>query len=216
MNIYIGLLASILYFSLIFFIALNLKTKHVEYPRIFVHIMSANWYLIMQYFITDKLIALSIPILLYLFHQINNNTVLLPKIFSASESSRYGFLYTYLSMILLIFLTFDSASTQIIAGVGILTLGYGDGLASLIGMHFGKHHYTIFKGSKSLEGTFAMFVSTFAVLYLYLTILNGIESLNVVLAIATLATLTEAISPYGLDNLFIPVLSSLLYYIVLF
>lgn len=216
MNIYLSLLVSLLYFIAVFYVALKLKTKHTEYPRIFIHIMTANWYLIAQYFIADKLISLSIPALLYLFHIINNNTVLLPKIYSASENSRYGFLYTSLAMILLIYFTFDNQSSRLIAGVGILSLGYGDGLASYIGMKYGKHHFTIFKGSKSIEGSLAMFFSVILVLTLYLNVLNGISAFTVIFAVAFLSTLTEAISPYGLDNLFIPILASLLYYIWIF
>lgn len=213
MSSYIGLLYSIIYFAIVFYLALKIKAKNPEYPRIFVHIMSANWWLIGQYFIDDKLVALSIPALLYVIHVINNNTVLLPKIYSSSESSRYGFLYTTLAMMLLIYFSFDTQSTRLVGGVGILTLGYGDGLASYIGMKFGKHHFTIFKGSKSIEGSLAMFISTVVVLFIYLAILNGISNLSCILAVALLATITEAISPYGLDNLFIPILSALLYFI---
>lgn len=173
--------------------------------------MSANWWLIAQYTIESKWVALIIPALLYLFHVINNNTVILPKIYSSSESSRYGFLYTYLSMLLMIYFTFDIESSRLIGGVGILTLGYGDGLASYIGMKYGTHHFTIFKGSKSLQGCLAMFISTLIVLFIYLTLLNGIQAYTTIFVVALIATIVEAISPYGLDNLFIPLLSSLLY-----
>ncbi len=216
MNNLLGFFISILYFLGIFFIAIKLKTKNAEYPRLFIHIMSANWYILAQLIISDKLIALSIPALLYLFYLINNYMVLFPQISSASESSRFGFLYTYLAMMLLIYFTYDSSASQLIAGVGILCLGYGDGLASAIGMKFGKHQYTIFKGSKSVEGSLTMFFSVIIVLYLYLTLMNGIEALDCILALALLSTLTEAISPHGLDNLFIPILTALLYTIWIF
>ena len=212
----LGFFISILYFLGVFFIALKINEKNTEVPRLFIHIMSANWYILAQIIISDKLVALSIPALLYLFHLINNYILIFPKIISSSKSSRFGSLYTYLAMMLLIYFTYDTAESQLIAGVGILSLGYGDAIASFVGMQFGKHQFTIFKGSKSIEGSISMFVSVILVLSFYLGTLNNISAFNCILAVALLSTITEAISPYGLDNLFIPILSSLLYAIWLF
>lgn len=216
MNNYLGLLYSLLYFAIIFFFALNIKTKNAEHPRLFFHIMSANWFFIAQYTIESKWIAMSVPAFLFLFHYINNRISFLPKLSSTSSYSRNGFLFTYLSMMILIYFTFDATDLRFVAGMGLLALGYGDGLASLLGMRFGKHHYTIFKGQKSIEGSLVMFISTIIVLSIYLNALAGINPFLSIVSIATLATLSEAISPYGLDNLFIPILSSLLYYIWMF
>jgi len=87
-------------------------------------------------------------------------------------------------------------------------LGIGDGIAPLIGKYHGHMKYRFpFSSEKSIEGSFfGVFLGTVGGCYLFLHML-GLPMLsrgNLVLC-GVLSTITEAISPEGFDNIFLPV-----------
>lgn len=205
------LIITSVYLIAIFYISNQLKFKNPETNRILLHIFSAMAYLLIDYAIHDLWIALLIPSLMIAFHIFNNMSSQYPKLLSSSKSSRLGFIYLSLSMMIMMIFTFNDESLRMIPAVGMLTLGFGDGFASLIGIRYGKHSYHLFKSQKSLEGSLAMFVMSALSVSIYLYISQGFVSLPCIMMISLLATFVEIISPYGLDNLFIPILSALLY-----
>ena len=91
----------------------------------------------------------------------------------------------------------------------IMPLTWGDGMAEVIGRSFGKHHYTIFSHTRSIEGTFAFILFGFVFTWLALwTIFSppliGWESAVLPALITIFATAAiEAISVFGLDNLLV-------------
>jgi len=99
---------------------------------------------------------------------------------------------------ILAYLFFDHK--EIIA-IGILAMSYGDGFASVIGMKYGKHTYTIFDDTKSLEGSIAMFFFT---LLLFIIALFYYQ--------ITFTSFVEGCTPKGLDNLSVPFITAFLYW----
>ncbi len=102
------------------------------------------------------------------------------------------------------------------AMAGIMAMTWGDAFATIIGKRFGKHSYTI-TGSgglkRTFEGSLAGFVFTFIAVAITLAILSKLGPPLILLAaliMALLATLLEAISPWGTDNLTVPLGVSLL------
>ena len=97
---------------------------------------------------------------------------------------------------------------------------YGDGFAALIGQKFGKVKYKVFGGEKSLEGSLTMFVVTTVmsvfVWMVFSTIGYPMPNFNLfaILGISAVATICEALSYGGIDNLTVPALTSILYYLV--
>lgn len=87
---------------------------------------------------------------------------------------------------------------EIPAAVGIYALGFGDGLASLVGKLVGKIHVPFTKG-KTVAGSAACF---FAVLISSFLVLNSVFH---ALIIAFCAMLIELLPLKDFDNLFIPV-----------
>ena len=86
----------------------------------------------------------------------------------------------------------------------IFSWGYGDAFAALIGKKFGKHK--IHK-SKSLEGTLAMFVTSFIVVLLTMLILNAIPwyaSLACAAIVSAVTSIVELYTPNGLDTITCP------------
>ena len=97
---------------------------------------------------------------------------------------------------------------------------YGDGFAALIGQKFGKVKFTVFGGTKSLEGSLTMFVITSVmsvfVWVVFASIGCTMPELNIVyiLMISAVATVCEAFSYGGIDNLTVPAITSILYFLV--
>jgi dolichol kinase len=89
-----------------------------------------------------------------------------------------------------------------IIAVGIAAMSYGDGFAALIGERYGKHKFKISSDTKSVEGSLGMFLVLMVSLFIVLIYFNvTIPSLLVIPCVAITATIFEAITPKGLDNL---------------
>ncbi len=108
------------------------------------------------------------------------------------------------------------------AFIGYLVGGWGDAVAEPVGTRYGKHQYTVptlfgVKATRSLEGSAAVFIVS--VLLLFFTYLNfGLTiwfSVLYSIICAMIATLVEAFSSHGLDNLTIQVAVSLTSYYLL-
>lgn len=92
------------------------------------------------------------------------------------------------------------------AAIGILVMTWGDGLAALIGLRFGRHRYEFRGIKKSWEGSLTMAVVSFAVCCSILLLVQGNVSATwqVPVAVAFVATGLEAFSLFGVDNLTVP------------
>ena len=126
-----------------------------------------------------------------------------------------GLVYYAITWTILAYVFFDHR--EIIA-MGILAMSYGDGLASLIGIKYGKRKYTVFKDTKSYVGSLAMFLCTF--LLLVVAIVFYTEPLTAravayLLCMAGVATVVEGITPLGLDNLSVPFVTAVMYWFFL-
>ena len=83
-------------------------------------------------------------------------------------------------------------------------MGYGDGLAALIGSRWGRHQYSVMNARKSWEGTLVMFFVSLAVVLIFTP-----YSLATALVMALVAAFFEAVTPLGLDNITVPLLTVL-------
>ena len=97
-----------------------------------------------------------------------------------------------------------------IVAAGILPMAYGDSMAALVGERYGNHKYRVFD-TKSLEGSFGMFLGSFMSLvmgFYFFYVFYGFNFQNYVITsglIALLVTVVEAVSPKGFDNISVPV-----------
>ena len=177
-----------------------------ELTRKIVHIGSGNvillaWWLGIssQVIVSAAIIAAAIAIISYMIP-------ILPSIESVGRKS-FGTLFYAISMgVLTAFFWQDHPQYAVI---GILIMAWGDGLAAIIGQRFGEHSYHIGEIKKSWEGSLAMFVASFVVSELVLLSVEGNswQILLVSLATAVAATILEAFSKLGIDNLSVPLSS---------
>jgi phytol kinase len=112
----------------------------------------------------------------------------------------------------------------VLAAMALTAMYLGDGIAPMIGAKFGNHKYTIGKSTRSIEGSFAVFFASlfgawicWAFLDVYAT--GGLPIFNIVqiavlsLICALSATVIEGLSPKGIDNLTVPLLTALILFI---
>ncbi|AFY42353.1 diacylglycerol/polyprenol kinase family protein [Nostoc sp. PCC 7107] len=140
-----------------------------------------------------------------------------------TEDSSPGTVYFAISVTLLFGLFWrpdDSVDHVPIAVAGIMAMTWGDALAALIGKRFGKHQYQIGSSVRSWEGSLAMFLASTTAIFLVLMFLPGSlisplavsvgagKALLIALVSAGFATLVEAISPHGTDNLGVPLVTA--------
>ena len=116
-----------------------------------------------------------------------------------------------LSFALLIVLFWNQEGGRAALTAGILVLAWGDAAAALIGKRWGKHRYRVGSGYRSWEGSFAMFVFSGLAIFVAGQWL-GADSYSIAAIVggAALATILEGTSLWGLDNLFVPLGTTLL------
>lgn len=211
-NLAVPLIAVFIYLALLVLIAevLNrLITNDPELTRKVVHIGSGNvillaWWLDISrtVIVSAAIIAAAIAILSYL-------TPILPSIESVGRKS-FGTLFYALSMgILAAYFWLDTPQYAVI---GILVMAWGDGMAAIIGQRFGKHKYQVGTITKSWEGSGAM---TAAALIVTAAVLFAVEGNSwqiwtIAIVVAFVATVAEAFSKLGIDNLTVPLTSGFL------
>jgi phytol kinase len=212
MNNLLGIgLSYVLVFLIIGISTLLQKTKVLndEGARKFIHIGVSNWWILAMIFFDNIWLASIAPVtfigLNYASYKMN-----LIKAMERGGKGNLGTVYFPISLLILVLFTF-AINQPFIGAIGILILGYGDGLAAVVGTKYGK---VKLRNGKSLEGTFTMFVSSFIVAIVLLTMYApSVFYLAIIVAIA--ATLIELYTPKGLDNLTVPLGTSLLTYILL-
>jgi phytol kinase len=187
----------------------KLKIFNDEGSRKFIHIGVSNWWIIaMLLFEPNEYYLAMIPpatfiVLNYLSYKFN-----LVKSMERDEQSANDLGTVYYAASLFIITFFAFRLNMLEAGaVAILAMGYGDGLAAVIGKHFkSKNLYQ----NKTLYGVITMFTSTLVIGFIFFPHLWAL-----MIIVAIFATLVELYTPKGLDNLSVPLLIFLLLVIIL-
>ena len=192
-----------------------------EFTRKLVHIGAGMWIWVVLLLFDHWQFAI-IPTATFI---IFNALFLRYHIFSAmdpKEGATSGTVYFAFSCTLLLFIFHTGweqgfpRGYEYYAMAGIMAMTWGDAFSAIIGKRFGKHSYKV-PGSKkhrrTLEGSLAGFVFTFAVVSITLAIMSPLTPQLILiggLIAAVVGTLLEAISPYGSDNLTVPIVVAIL------
>jgi len=127
-----------------------------------------------------------------------------------------GLVFYAISYTVLAALFFD---TPHVIAAGILPMAYGDGIASLVGERCGGRKYKILS-QKSLEGSLAVFAGSFLSLlcgllfYSLFYQFSAVEIIVLPLWTAVTATVVEAISPLGFDNITVPIICAISFFLI--
>ena len=214
----IALIVVYVYVIAIFIIAEKVLKSRPEFSRKFLHIMVGNMIFAMPFFSNPwvMIIGLTLPASIGTFLLTEYSPIKIEN--SMTESGHALGLFFY-SAIWTVLLVIFGAHLWIVA-LAIVPLVYGDGFAALIGIKFGKVKFSVFGSTKSLEGSLSMFVVTTVmsvfVWMVFTSIGYSMPEFNLVniILISAIATLCEAFSYGGIDNLTVPALTSILYYLV--
>jgi phytol kinase len=211
----VGVAAVYIYVAVL--IVFTEKVFSKRYPvqsRKFLHIMTGNIAFILPLFETREIMAFVAagPFILFTFLMSPYSPIKSMRGKTSEAGHGLGLVYYAITWTVLAYAFFDHR--EIIA-MGILAMSYGDGLASLIGIKYGKRKYCVFKDTKSYVGSIAMFVCTFLLLVIALLFYAEPVTTRVavyLLCMAGVATIVEGITPLGLDNLSVPFVAALMYW----
>jgi phytol kinase len=131
-----------------------------------------------------------------------------------SEKRNLGTIYFPISFAIIIGLFW--AWPVVLVG-GLMSMTWGDALAAVVGQRFGRHPYRLLGYTKSWEGSATMLVVSSLALLPALVVFGSWGwpgSLGPMLLVAAVATLVEAMSVWGIDNLTVPLISALVLYLL--
>jgi len=131
----------------------------------------------------------------------------------SSNRSNLGTVYFPISFAAILVLFWGNPSTPTthphLIVAALMPMTWGDALAAVVGERIGRHRYTVLGHTRSLEGSFIMLVVSALAAWLALGGLSS-SAAYIALIVACGATLVEAISPWGIDNLTVPAVSALI------
>lgn len=203
------------YFYVAFLLLITEKIIAQRYnilSRKLLHILVGNIAFILPIFQTREIMAFLAagPFILFTYLISSFSPIQSLKSDASEAGHKLGLVYYALAWTVLAYVFFDY---KVIIAIGILAMSYGDGLASLIGSHYGKRTYQIYQDVKSYIGSVAMFVFTFLLLIVAMLFYGySLEGYMVasLLGIAGISALIEGITPFGLDNLSVPLITAVL------
>jgi len=170
--------------------------KSAETARKIVHIGVAHWYFIYVHCFTSPYPALAG---LAAFALINGGLNLsggLARLLGQKSTRRnWGLVWYPISFFVMVVLCAFGIGDRVALGCAMLGMGWGDGLAALLGSRFGKRQLY---GGKTRLGFCVMFAVTGTIA------LSFTGSLPLALLCALTAAMLELITPFGLDNISVP------------
>ena len=223
----LALIVVYIYVILIFIVSEFVLNTRPEVSRKVLHIMVGNMIFAMPFFSNTwvMVLGLTLPASIGTFLLTDYSPIKIENSVTESGHALGLFFYAAIWTILIIIFTLIAPANDPkfyvwIVALAIVPMVYGDGFAALIGQKFGRLKYTVFGGQKSVEGSLTMFVITTVmsvfVWMVFASIGCTMPEFNIVyiIVISAVATICEALSYGGIDNLTVPALTSILYYLV--
>jgi phytol kinase len=173
-----------------------------ETSRKLIHIGVAHWFFFVPLF-ESLFVAMVAPVSFIGLNYLSQRFALV-KSMERENPADYGTVYYAISLSLITYVSvvFDLYIEGLIA---MMILGWGDGLAALVG-RFVKS--PSLREGKSVSGSLAMVTVSFLVSSLLL------QSIILSIGIAILATALEVLTPKGFDNLTVPLIPLLLLWVL--
>lgn len=199
----LGFLTSYIYIILSIGLAVLFSKKEGKRRSMIIQLMLSPWWLIGMIFFEDgktaSIVPLSLLIAAYLFYRYPWFS---KEGQTESEPYKIELVYYTFSLLLLTFLSFQ-LKIPYVATLGIFTMAYGNGLASIMDQQLPLLRYSKKRGTKSLGGSLGMFVVALLLSFVIL-FLAGHYSPKAIVTIALLATILEALTPRSLEKLTVP------------
>ena len=205
MNNVIGLIVASIYILVIFLTSKLFKKKGKEVTRKYIHIMLSNIWFISLAFFDNFIIAAILPMLFVIINSLSYKYNLIKIMEREDKKEGIGTVYYAISLTILSLVTFY-IDKPILALPGILIMGYGDGLAAVVGQSIKSKSFNIFGSTKSIAGSTTMFIVSLIISVLIFAFIGVDYLIGKSILIAFIATILEAISVKGLDNITVPII----------
>jgi phytol kinase len=183
-----------------------------EWSRKLVHIGTGLVVLIAWGCGIDRLIAIPSAAAITLLAAWNHRLRILPAVEDVGRPS-YGTVAYGASITALLALFWPAQPAAVASGV--LVMAWGDGLAGLLGAAVPSPSWTVLGQRKSLVGTGAMACTSLVVLLIIRLLAQGqglaSPSLLALVTIAAVATASEQVASWGIDNVSVPILTGWLW-----
>ncbi len=183
--------------------------------RSIVHISVAHWWLIAMITMDNVWIASIAPLSFIVLNAIS----LKRGLFSAMETEKRnpGTVYFPISLLVLVQLCYRGVMPLYVGAIGALVMGWGDGLAAVVGKRLGHRKVRPFGSTKTLSGSVTMLAASWIVVLVFTVAFRSdlpwpLAVLVVPGLTALFAAAVELITPFGLDNLTVPLLTVLFYW----
>ena len=131
--------------------------------RKIVHIGVSHWWLLMMATMDRLWVAALGPVTFIIINWLSLKLRLFKAMEDPEPGKNYGTIYFPISLLVLVSASYAGLMPLWVGGVGILIMGWGDGLAALVGERFGSVNARIFGSMKSVVGAAAMFAASFIV-----------------------------------------------------
>jgi len=181
-----------------------------------IHIGVAHWWLIAMALMNDPWVASAGPASFIVINALALRFKLLPAMDEGADRRNLGTVYFPVSLLVLVNLCWRGVMPPWVGGIAVLVLGWGDGLAALVGEGNGAPGFRIWGGRKSAAGTLLMFSASFAVTLIFTLIFSArygdlVPAIGVSMIVAAAATVVELFTPFGIDNITVPLAVAALY-----
>lgn len=217
MNNIIGIVVSILFVIVTIALGKLFEKFGKEVSRKFIHIFLANWWIIAMIFFDNMWAAAVVPAIFVVVNYITakKNLIKFMNRDEADENSdSLGTVYYALSLLILALVSFGPLNNQLIGLCGIFVMAFGDGLAAVLGKNIKSKKFEILGNTKSLAGCITMLVVTSIILLGFMYYSQAQYWALKAIVIAGIMTLVEAVSIKGTDNITVPLLTSLLAFLM--
>ncbi|MCX7949999.1 MAG: DUF92 domain-containing protein [Treponemataceae bacterium] len=215
----IGLVGSFMYVFLLIGFAGFLSRGGIvssATSRKVVHIGVSHWWLFAMFWMKSPFVASFGPAVFIVLNWLSIRLKVFKGMNNDDSRHNYGTVYFPISLLLLVLAAWNGLMPKWVAGTAILVLGWGDGLAALVGEALRSPSGTVFGSRKSLAGTVAMFCVSTVVVFIMTMVFepNSTVSLALGRALGTglVAAYLEVFSPFGTDNLTVPLGTALYFY----
>ena len=217
MNNVIGIVVSILFVIVVLGISKIFERFGKEASRKFIHIVLANWWIIAMIFFDNMWAAATVPgifvVVNYLSHK--NNIIKVMERGTEEKEDTLGTVFFALSLFVLALVTFGPLNNPVIGLCGFFVMCYGDGLAAVVGKSIKSKQYKIGEDTKSVAGSVTMFIVTLIIMLGTLLYFKAELWILKAVVIALIMTVIEAVSIKGTDNISVPLLTSLLTFLMI-
>lgn len=212
-NLY-GIILSYVYIGILFVISNFIGKNNKEISRKFIHISLAGYWIIAMFFFNNVICASIVPASFVLINTLSYKFNLI-KSMEREEQDGFGTIYYAIAILILSIVTFGIINKPIVGLAGMFVMCFGDGFAAVFGKKFGKKKYEIGNTTKSYLGSFTMLVITFGIIFTVFSYLGTTYNIAKAILVAVIATILEAVSIKGTDNITVPLItSSLVFFLI--